>query len=118
MAKKPQSRQEQRAVLMRVMRYIRPHLPKLLLSLVLSLIVVALTLYVPILVGSAIDCIAGAGRVDFDALARVLTAIAVCVALTAAAQWLQSDLNNRVTYATVRDIRRDAFARIQQLPLS
>ena len=118
MAKHKIDKDEQRAVLARVMRYIRPHLPKLLLSLVLSLIVVALTLYVPILVGRAIDCIAGAGRVDFDALARVLTTIAVCVVLTAAAQWLQSDLNNRVTYATVRDIRRDAFARIQQLPLS
>ena len=118
MAKHKIDKDEQRAVLARVMRYIRPHLPKLLLSLLLSLIVVALTLYVPILVGRAIDCIAGAGRVDFDALARVLTTIAVCVVLTAAAQWLQSDLNNRVTYATVRDIRRDAFARIQQLPLS
>lgn len=118
MAKHTIDKAEQRAVLARVMRYIRPHLPKLLFSLLLSLIVVALTLYVPILVGRAIDCIAGAGRVDFDALARVLTTIAVCVALTAAAQWLQSDLNNRVTYATVRDIRRDAFARIQQLPLS
>lgn len=118
MAKQSIDKGEQRAVLVRVMRYIRPHLPKLLLSLLLSLVVVALTLYVPILVGRAIDCIAGAGRVDFAALRGVLTAIAVCIALTAAAQWLQSDLNNRVTYATVRDIRRDAFAHIQNLPLS
>ena len=118
MAKHKIDKDEQRAVLARVMRYIRPHLPKLLFSLALSLIVVALTLYVPILIGRAIDCIAGAGQVDFAALRRVLTVIAACIALTAAAQWLQSDLNNRVTYATVRDIRRDAFARIQQLPLS
>ncbi|MGN0776218.1 MAG: ABC transporter transmembrane domain-containing protein, partial [Candidatus Ventricola sp.] len=118
MAKNKIDKSEQRAVLSRVMRYIRPHLPKLLFSLVLALIVVALTLYVPILVGRAIDCIIGAGQVDFAALTRVLAAIALCIALTAAAQWLQSDLNNRVTYATVRDIRRDAFARIQQLPLS
>lgn len=118
MAKHRIDKDEQRAVLTRIMRYIRPHLPKLLLSLLLSLVVVALTLYVPILVGRAIDCIAGAGRVDFAALRHVLTVIAVCIVLTAAAQWLQGDLNNRVTYATVRDIRRDAFARIQKLPLA
>lgn len=118
MAKQQISKDEQHAVLARVMRYIRPHLPKLLLSLLLSLVVVALTLSLPILVGRAIDCILGAGQVDFDALRGVLATIAVCIVLTAAAQWVQSDLNNRVTYAAVRDIRRDAFARIQQLPLS
>ena len=115
MAKKPAV---QRDVLRRVMRYIRPHLPKLLLSLLLALVSVALTLYVPILVGRAIDCIVGPGQVDFGALRAVLTTLAVCVVLTAAAQWVQSDLNNRVTYDTVRDIRRDAFCHIQRLPLS
>ena len=114
MAKKPAA---QRAVLLRVMRYIRPHLGKLLLSLLLSLVTVALTLYVPILVGRAIDCIVGPGQVDFAALRAILTTLAVCVAITAAAQWAQSDLNNRITYDTVRDIRRDAFAHIQRLPL-
>ena len=114
MAKKPAA---QRAVLLRVMRYIRPHLSKLLLSLLLSLVTVALTLYVPILVGRAIDCIVGPGQVDFAALRAILTTLAVCVAITAAAQWAQSDLNNRITYDTVRDIRRDAFAHIQRLPL-
>ena len=114
MAKKPAA---QRAVLLRVMRYIRPHLVKLLLSLLLSLVTVALTLYVPILVGRAIDCIVGPGQVDFAALGAILTTLAVCVAITAATQWAQSDLNNRITYDTVRDIRRDAFAHIQRLPL-
>ena len=114
MAKKPAA---QRAVLLRVMRYIRPHLGKLLLSLLLSLVTVALTLYVPILVGRAIDCIVGPGQVDFAALSAILTTLAVCVAITAAAQWAQSDLNNRITYDTLRDIRRDAFAHIQRLPL-
>ena len=106
-----------RAVLARIMRYIRPHLPLLIASLALALIVVALTLYVPILVGRAIDCIVAPGQVDFTALRAVLIAVGVCIAATAAAQWLQSELNNRITYATVRDIRRDAFAHIQQLPL-
>ena len=108
----------QGAVLRRVLVYLKPHLPYLALSLLLSLVAVALTLYVPILVGRAIDCIVGPGEVDFAALVPILTTIAVCVLLTAAAQWVQNVLNNRVTYDTVRDIRRDAFAHIQHLPLS
>ncbi len=117
MAKAKMDKTAQRATLRRVLRYIRPHLPKLAASLVLALVTVALTLYVPILVGRAIDCIVSAGQVDFAGLASALTAIAICVLLTAAAQWLQSELNNRITYRTTEDIRRDAFAHIQQLPL-
>ncbi|MBQ4265412.1 MAG: ABC transporter ATP-binding protein [Clostridia bacterium] len=118
MAKKGKSILSQRDVLSRIMRYIRPHLPALLASLAFSLVVVALTLYVPILIGRAIDCIVAAGQVDFDTLRRTLLSVGVCIGITAAAQWLQSELNNRVAYATVRDIRSDAFAHIQQLPLS
>ncbi|MBR4038757.1 MAG: ABC transporter ATP-binding protein [Clostridia bacterium] len=106
------------AVLLRVLSYIRPHLYKLAASLVMALIVVALTLYVPILIGRAIDCIVGEGQVNFAALKGILAQIAACIGVTAAAQWLLSELNNRVTYDTVRDIRRDAFAHIQRLPLS
>ena len=107
-----------RAVLARVLRYIRPHLGKLAVSLLLALVIVALTLYVPILVGRAIDCMIGAGQVDFISLRQILISIAACIGATAIAQWLQSELNNRVAYDAVRDIRRDAFAHIQQLPLS
>ncbi len=110
-------RAAQKATLLRVMRYIRPHLLKLAVSLLLALITVALSLYLPILVGRSIDCIVGPGQVDFDLLRQTLTIIGACIALTALAQWAQSELNNRVTYDTVRDIRRDAFARLQQLPL-
>ena len=117
MAKKLE-KASRRAVLSRIMRYIRPHLPILLLSLLLALVTVALTLYMPILVGRAVDCIVTAGQVDFGALKDILFVMAICIALTAAAQWTQSILNNRVTYATVRDIRRDAFAHIHELPLS
>ena len=106
-----------RAVLARIMRYIRPYLPMLIASLMLAFIAVVLTLYVPILVGRAIDCIVAPGKVDFAALRSVLTIIAACIAATAAAQWLQAEFNNRITFAAVRDIRRDAFAHIQQLPL-
>ena len=110
-------RAAQRATLLRVMRYLRPHLLKLFVSLLLALVTVALTLYLPILVGRAIDCIVGPGQVDLALLRHTLLIIGVCIVLTALAQWGQSELNNRVTYDTVRDIRRDAFARQQQLPL-
>lgn len=115
--KQKRSIASQGATLRRVLRYIRPHMPKVLLSLALALLSVALTLYVPILVGRAIDCLTGAGQVDFTALAPILTTIAVCVVLTSAAQWIMKEMNNRITYDTVRDIRRDAFAHIQRLPL-
>jgi len=117
MAKK-QSIRTQGAVLRRVLGYLRPRLPLLLLSLVLALISVALTLYIPILVGRAVDCIVGPNQVDFGALRSVLLTIALCVLSTALAQWLQNVMNNRITYDTVRDIRRDAFAHMQRLPLS
>ena len=115
---KNENKMPRRAVLRRVLSYIRPHLLKLFASLVLALVIVALTLYVPILIGRAIDCIVGAGQVDFNTLSDTLWLIAACVGATALAQWLQSELNNRVTYDAVRDIRRDAFAHIQLLPLS
>ena len=107
----------QAAILRRVLRYIGPHARLVAFSLLLALVSVALTLYVPILVGRAVDCIVGVGDVDFASLARVLTAIALCTLATAGAQWLMNEMNNRVTYDTVRDIRRDAFAHIQRLPL-
>ena len=107
-----------RAVLARVLTYIRPHLPYLILSLLLSVVSVALMLYVPILIGQAIDCIAAPGAVDFAALYPMLARFAVCVALASAAQYVQSLLNTRVAHSTVQDIRRDAFAHIQNLPLS
>ena len=117
MAKKP-SMKAQMSTLRRVMRYIRPHLPTLLLALLLALVTVALTLYIPILVGRAIDCIIAPGQVDFSALRTVLLTIAVCTGLTAAAQWVMNTLNNKVTYRVVQDIRRDAFAHMQALPLA
>ena len=71
-----------------------------MLSLALCLISVALTLYVPILVGRAVDCIVGPNAVDFAALKPILLTIAVCIVVTAAAQWLMNALHNRITYDT------------------
>ena len=101
----------------RVLRYLKPHLPWLILSLLLALISVALTLYVPILVGRAIDCIVSAGKVDFTGLTRALLIMGACVAMTSVCQWVMNTINNRITYRTVMDIRRDAFSHIQKLPL-
>ena len=76
-----------------------------------------LTLYVPILVGKAIDCIVAPGKVNFSILGYLLIQIAIVAALTALFQWIMNMINNRVTYHVVRDIRADAFRKIQILPL-
>ncbi len=114
---KGKSMSAQFKTLRRVMRYIKPQLPWLLGSLALSLVSVALTLYIPILVGRAVDCIVSSGNVDFAGLYRALAEIGVCTAATAMCQWIVATINNRITYRCVADIRRDAFAHIQQLPL-
>ncbi len=84
----------------------------------LAAVTVGLTLYVPILVGDAIDCIVEAGKVDFAAILPILIRIAVVVGITALTQWLSGVINNRITYRVVQDIRADAFRKIQVLPLS
>ncbi len=88
-----------------------------ILSLVMAAAVVALTLYVPVLTGNAIDLIVGKGQVDFEGLAKILLRMGVAIGLTALLQWLMSILNNRITYRTVRDLRADAFRKIESLPL-
>ena len=102
-----------RKVLARVAR----HRLLIACSLILAALTVALTLYVPILTGRAIDLILGPGRVDFAGLARVLALIGGAIALTTASQYLMSLINNRITFRTVRDLRDDAFRRIGILPL-
>lgn len=87
-------------------------------SVLLALINVALTLYVPILVGEAIDCIIGKGNVDFEKIGKIILQIIVSVVITAAAQWLMSVCNNQLTYNLVHDLRSKAFKNLQTLPLS
>ncbi len=104
--------------LRRVLRYVDCYRGYLILSLLLCLLTVASTLYVPILTGSAVDLLIGPGQVRFDALWPILLQICLLVAVTALAQWLMNLCNNRLTYCTVRDIRTEAFNHIQHLPLS
>ena len=105
-------------VLKKVLHRIRRYWASLIASLMLATIYVVMTLYIPILVGSAIDCIVDAGRVDFAAMAGYLRGVVICAGVAAAAQWLMSELNNRMTYQVTRDIRNEAFRHIQKLPLS
>ena len=88
------------------------------ISLLFTAISVGLTLYVPILVGSAIDLAIGQGQVDMPAIYGILIKILVSVLLTGILQWLINVLNNRMTYGIVRNIRHSAFVRIQSLPVS
>lgn len=86
-------------------------------SLACAFVTVLLTLYVPILIGRAIDCIVGAGAVDFTGMWTILKQIGIIVAITAAAQWLMSHINNLITYRVVKDIRTQAFNKLEILPL-
>ena len=108
----------QMTVLKKVLRRIRRYWGSLILSLLLATLYVVMTLCIPILVGNAIDCIVDAGRVDFAAMAVQLRGVVICAGVAAAAQWLMSELNNRMTYRVTRDIRNEAFRHIQKLPLS
>ena len=108
----------QKTVLKKVLHRIRRYWPGLVLSLLLATLYVVMTLYIPILVGNAIDCILDAGRVDFAEMWKYLRGVAVCAAVAALAQWVMNEINNRMTYQVTRDIRDEAFRHIQVLPLS
>ena len=103
--------------LSKVLSRVRKHWPALIASLLLALVYVVMTLYIPILVGDAIDGIIEAGNVDFAGLWDHLRTILICAGIAALSQWLMNEINNRITFHVTRDIRREAFAHIQQLPL-
>ncbi len=106
------------SVLRKVLLRLRRYGVAMIGSLILALAYVAMTLYIPILVGEAIDSIIGVGKVDFAAVGLCLLKIGICTGTAALAQWVMSTLNNRVTYRLTRDIRNEAFDHIQKLPLS
>ncbi len=102
----------------KILFYVGRYKIHLIFSIILAAVSVALSLYIPVLAGKAIDTVAGAGRVDFGALMPYLYRIGIMALLTAAAQWIMNTLNNRITFRVVRDIRNAAMERIQILPLS
>ena len=108
----------QTLVLKKVLHRIRRYWVSLIAALLLATVNVVMTLYIPILVGTAIDCIVDAGHVDFAQMSVYLRNVLICAVVAGAAQWLMSELNNRMTFRITRDIRNDAFEHIQKLPLS
>lgn len=103
--------------LKKVLVRIRKYWPLLLISLLLAAITVAASLYIPVLTGSGVDLIMGKGRVDFEGILKILVQIGIAIAVGALAQWLMSLCNNSISYRVVRDIREEAFKRLQILPL-
>ena len=108
---------KQIAILKKVLRYMKRYWFFLGLSLVLAAVTVASTLYLPLLIGDAVDCLLGPGKVDFDGLFSILATMGVLIAVTAFAQWVMNVCNNKMTYQIVRDIRNEAFAKMEILPL-
>ena len=102
----------------KVLEYLRPYMGLVALSVLLAAVTVALTLYVPVLIGRAIDLIVGPGQVDMPGILRLILRIAIVVAATAAVQWVVNTINNKITFQVVRDVRAQAFAKLQILPLS
>lgn len=113
-----EKRQGQLATLQKVLHYMKHYIPLLVLSVILATVSVALTLYFPILTGRAIDLILAKGRVDFAGIIVLAKQGVIVIAITAAAQWIMNMCNNRMTYNIVRDIRKDAFDKIEKLPFS
>ncbi len=108
---------KQKGTLGKVLRYIKRYWFYLALSLIFAAVTVTLTLYLPILIGRAVDMIVKAGEVDFDGIWKLLVQMGIMIGGTALAQWIMNICNNKITYYTVKDIREEAFRKIQILPL-
>lgn len=107
----------QMETLRKVLRYMKKYIPLLVISILLATVTVAMTLYFPILTGNALDLILEKGLVDFAGIAVILQKAIVVVAVSAVAQWIMNVCNNKMTYHIVMDIRKDAFQKIERLPL-
>lgn len=117
-AAQPRHSISQLRTLGRVLQLLRGARKWFVLTLLLSLVTVALTLYVPILVGDAIDTMLGKGQVDFTSITRILLTIGISISITSLAQWGMSILNNKITYAIVAQLREQAMRKIAHLPVS
>lgn len=104
-------------VMMKVMRYIKKYRIYIFLSLIFAAVTVALTLYLPILTGDAIDLVLGRGKVDFKGIFDIFKVAVVVILLTSVSQWIMNVCNNKMTFNIVQDIRNEAFNKIENLPL-
>lgn len=107
----------QREALRKVLSRLKKYRVLIALSILFAAVTVALTLYVPVLVGDTIDMIVGPGDVNFTGIAASLVQIAIIVCVTALLQWLMNTINNKITFQVVRDVRSEAFRKLQILPL-
>lgn len=103
---------------LKVLKYLKRYRFHFAVSLIFTAVSVALTLYVPILVGRAIDLAVGVDNVDMEGIIAILIRIGIAIGLTALLTWLTNVLNNRMVYGIVRNVRHEAFARIQKMPVS
>ena len=108
----------QRSIVRKILHRVRRFWPGLVLSLVLAAVYVAMTLYIPILVGNAIDCIVDGGNVDFFTMSGYLRNVVLCAFAAAVSQWVMSRINNNITFQVTKNIRNEAFRHLQNLPLS
>ena len=104
--------------LKKVLRYMKKYIPLLVISILLATVTVAMTLYFPILTGNALDLIIEKGLVDFQGIMEIIQKAILVIAVSAIAQWVMNICNNKMTYHIVMDIRKDAFQKIEKLPLS
>ena len=109
---------QKRKTIVRIASLMKPYTILLVLSLLLAVVVVVSTLYIPVLSGRAVDDIAGKGRVDFTSLGKILLKMCAVIGITAVSQWCMTVLTNHVAYKVVKDMRTAAFGKIQRLPLS
>ncbi|MDD5945118.1 MAG: ABC transporter ATP-binding protein [Clostridia bacterium] len=107
----------QKKTIKKVLKRIAPHMPLVILSLAMAAVTVVLTLYFPLLTGRAIDYIIEPGKVDFASILPILTKMAVIALITAVSQWIMNIINNRITYGVTKEIRDEAFKKIEILPL-
>ena len=108
----------QTSTLKKVLRRLKPHTFAIVLSLISAAVSVVMSLYIPVLIGRAIDCIVEAGKVDFSLMKGYLMGVAICALAAGIVQWGMREINNRITFQVTRDIRNEAFRHIQVLPLS
>ncbi|MBE6533510.1 MAG: ABC transporter ATP-binding protein [Ruminococcaceae bacterium] len=118
MKKNATSIKKNTSVFFKVLKYLKGYLALFIISIILTLAVVALTLYVPILIGQAIDLSLGKDNVDITQIGKILTKIAFCIGFTAVFQWIINVINNRMVYGIVRNVRHEAFVKIQSFPVS
>ncbi len=107
-----------RGTLMKVLRRIKKYIPFLAASIVFAAVSVVMQLYIPILIGDAVDLCIGIGKVDFNALMPLLQRMAVVTLIAGMAQWFMNLSNNHMTYGVTKDMRDEAFNKLQKLPLS